>query len=668
MWTFKRRRTDDGDDSQSDCDAVSRRHVRMVLVAALPLLAVVALPPPLRLEESQLDAGWAYALNVAAAEGLCFGRDIAFTYGPLGFICYPGDYGSNLAIAAVIRLVIHLIWCGSLGFLASAVRPGRYAWLRALVVVLLGSLAALPISIFATNLDRTGQLLAASINLLVYAAVASSSLAALVAAAIAAIGMLVKFNIGVAAFAGLFGYVATRGGFQAVARSGLSCAAAALLVLCGGFVWSGSDLSAFPDYLKVSQLIAADYSSHMGYNESLMNVATFRDRWTIASLIFFAAVLTACVGRDRKGVAVACIVAFPSFMLYKAGVVRCDAPHWQAAAAHGLALAALPAVFVSGRRARIYGATLIGLIVVFAQHVDFRDASSRLGWGPQALRHYVDWSESTERLRRAQATHLADLTREFQFDLRAHPGRPDHGLAEVVLPPDATFDVYPFQLTVVRDERLKLRPRFIPQSYQAYHPELDRRSAESYRSTSGPSHVFYRFEAVDGYHPHFADPLTIAELLRRFRPLETSGRYAVLVRHDRPSFDDEKPVRRGNAKCGEILEAPQTMNNTRLFLKLRISQPIGGKLESFFRSAGPALLRLDFSDGRTRTYEFAWRNAASGLLVDPLPTNHEEALLMFDGKPLPRITAAVVVPQDGFAEEFEYEWTSAAVSSDPAEP
>lgn len=40
------------------------------------------------LENTEFDPSWRYFLNIANAEGLKFGRDIYFTYGPLGYLCY----------------------------------------------------------------------------------------------------------------------------------------------------------------------------------------------------------------------------------------------------------------------------------------------------------------------------------------------------------------------------------------------------------------------------------------------------------------------------------------------------------------------------------------------------------------------------------------------------
>src|SRR3954469_22751865 len=43
-----------------------------------------------------VDSTWRFALNFAAAHGLVAGRDVVFTYGPLGYLVFPEDTGNNL--------------------------------------------------------------------------------------------------------------------------------------------------------------------------------------------------------------------------------------------------------------------------------------------------------------------------------------------------------------------------------------------------------------------------------------------------------------------------------------------------------------------------------------------------------------------------------------------
>src|SRR5580704_7569408 len=65
-----------------------------------------------------LDASWAYGINLAHAQNLIFGRDVVFTFGPLGYLFYPipglaGSWaalGFAWAIYALFLFGLFLIW------------------------------------------------------------------------------------------------------------------------------------------------------------------------------------------------------------------------------------------------------------------------------------------------------------------------------------------------------------------------------------------------------------------------------------------------------------------------------------------------------------------------------------------------------------------------------
>lgn len=55
-----------------------------------------------------LDSSWVFALNHFAHGPELFGRDLVFTYGPLGFLAVPQNIGSNLVLAAAVHIGV---WC-----------------------------------------------------------------------------------------------------------------------------------------------------------------------------------------------------------------------------------------------------------------------------------------------------------------------------------------------------------------------------------------------------------------------------------------------------------------------------------------------------------------------------------------------------------------------------
>ena len=59
-----------------------------------------------------IDTSWIVGLHLAARQGLEFGQDIAFTFGPLGFLGWPEPYVAWTSAAALAFVaVIHVTAC-----------------------------------------------------------------------------------------------------------------------------------------------------------------------------------------------------------------------------------------------------------------------------------------------------------------------------------------------------------------------------------------------------------------------------------------------------------------------------------------------------------------------------------------------------------------------------
>ena len=52
-------------------------------------MAVALIPLEPLVPDIGLDSSWAYALNLAHVQNLTFGKDVVFTFGPLGYLFYP---------------------------------------------------------------------------------------------------------------------------------------------------------------------------------------------------------------------------------------------------------------------------------------------------------------------------------------------------------------------------------------------------------------------------------------------------------------------------------------------------------------------------------------------------------------------------------------------------
>src|SRR5271170_6738027 len=66
-----------------------QRRAGLLAIARIPVLALIVMPTPAVPAEYPLDSSWMIGINLAHVNHLVFGRDVIFTYGPLGYLLEP---------------------------------------------------------------------------------------------------------------------------------------------------------------------------------------------------------------------------------------------------------------------------------------------------------------------------------------------------------------------------------------------------------------------------------------------------------------------------------------------------------------------------------------------------------------------------------------------------
>jgi len=95
---------------------------RIASTVAIAYLAVATFPAAYYALHPGLDTSWVYGLNHFFNSQYHFGRDVNFTYGPLGVLLYPANFGNDVLYAVLFRVTITVFFIVSLAMLA----PGRW--------------------------------------------------------------------------------------------------------------------------------------------------------------------------------------------------------------------------------------------------------------------------------------------------------------------------------------------------------------------------------------------------------------------------------------------------------------------------------------------------------------------------------------------------------------
>jgi hypothetical protein len=628
-------------------DRLERIFESVVKSAILALFAVGSFPRLLTPEAwgRGVEWSWQMALHESVARGLVYGRDFVFTYGPLGFVAYPLESSRLLGDAVVWRLIIHAVLCLALGINLWQCRS-------------LGLAALLGIAFTISQIpdDFPMRILLAEVAFLTYGCARQRDWAVVPAAALAAVALLTKFNVGAVGLFSLAIWFALRLAdvrWTRVAAWSLAGAIVFLACFLGGFWHYGGPLSAVPEFLAGGMRLAAGYSAQMATQGPWFDQVA-----AISCLSLIAAGAIAGSFVDRHYAAVGLVLSGALFGLFKNGFVREDMPHvflfFAALPAFTALFLVLPETRVQRRCASVVCLLVTGVSVfVLIGGLNMRTdlpIAAYLPDGPHNLADGLNWTSSRKRVRVFSQQAFSSLR------------LPARILAAIGT---ASVDSYPKETTVVFANGLSWSPRPVPQSYSVYLPELDELNARHYRSPYGPELILYELDAIDDQHPWFVDPLTLRELYCRYDVVSRLPRFLVLKRRPEPRPWDAEPTSTFTVRPDERVTVPHDGQHL-LAAALKFRLTAAGQLKDKLWKVYPPSLRLEFADGSTRKHRLVWRNAVNGLLISELPTTLQDFDALWEPGRRTRVEAFTVLADPGdFAGEVELTWIRTPIPAKP---
>jgi len=555
-----------------------------------------------------LDPSWGAGLYMATRDGLEYGRDVVFTYGPLGFLSNPVGWDGDLAalafgfqVALDVALACSLVWVlrRSLGGIGAA-------------LVAFGALALLP------GVEQALVLAA----IWCYAVLLSErprfapEVVIIGGASLAAVEFLVKLSIGPVVLAlGLLALIGARARRRQLALYlGLFGLEVVLL-----WLMSGQALGALPDYLLNGRHIVSGYSEAMVGN--IDSTAEYTAGVVVALVALAGLVVGAALPSYRGDLARWCaigIAALAGFAVFKEGIVRFGVDRlivyfstlsllWLAipwSAARRLILLGGAAVLVAATlvlsHARQPGQTLDRLNA--AEHVQLAGTQVRDLLSPD---------------RRSQ---VSDFSRAYLQGF--------YGLDEVTLSElsGRSVAIDPWEITVAWAYELDWAPLPVFQNYSAYTEELDRLNAAEVSSGSGPERILRHNPAqfqpgpeqrsIDNRFPGWDPPAQALATLCNFVPLHTTVRWQVLGRTADRCAEPE-PMGSAQASFGETVDVPSPAAGEVVFA--RIDGADVGAVETLRALLFRAKPRYAVVNG-TATYRLVPGTAGDGLLLRGSPT------------------------------------------------
>lgn len=600
-----------------------------LIVAALIALVVVTFPRlPIGTED---DSSWTAVLGYAYQHGLQFGKDIAFTYGPVGFLLTPYLYP-------------------------------HAGWLRLLTDVGLSSLVTAGVCLWAWCLPKAGRWAVLAVFTWL-AANADPRAELLLYVGLLAWGLLCfeehrprpwMLTLSLAAFSGLalFGSLA-KVTFPFVA--GLSVVLLSLDLILRGKTRVGL---LFPPLFALCLLLAwlAVGQNPVNLGLYLANAASMSECYDQAmgnqdfpSFVIAAAgmVLLALVvlliegfwtGKDANSARRRRLVKFTwlvclLFIIWKQGFVQVGRDHGEIFLGFvptlALGLAALPGWSRPAKWIGTCAALACCLVAVVSSQ--WLLAASWRAWGTRPFGLVADHAKIVLRPGR-YLDHLQELQNSEDAAARLPKLAARMGASRV--------DVFGYNQAYAILNQLNFRPRPVFQSYAAYNPRLMRLNEQFYSSTAAPDFVLFRWAPIFDRFPPLEDALVFRRLLLDYEPIDAEGRFILLKAREQvpPQL---QLLREGTFRPGELLSMRDWFD-ANVWISMEIQPTLLGALRAFFYKSSTVELGVWMFDGpKLKMARFAAPPAmlATGFLANPLELETQDILDLYAGKPAARAAA-----------------------------
>ncbi|MDR3474696.1 MAG: hypothetical protein P4M09_23855 [Devosia sp.] len=589
----------------------------LLSTALFALLAVtfagIIMPLSPIMPKSGLDSSWALGMSIAAQQGMVFGKDISFTFGPLAAI-YTRLYNSNsFTTAFLLSGVIALSTAATI----AAISRRRPLLLTAAIVM--------PVAIAVLFTDILFEFCTLTYYLMIRDVARTATTTSPWKRRAAAWGG--AFPIGILPLVkGTFAISSVGFGLLSlillIQRKLYAEAIGATVIFLGTIIalWmlSGQPLDLLPNYFLALQPIISGYTEAMAVPGPAWQIIIF-----VAICFIFISYLsvtpTLRLGSLRSWLDIFAILLF-LFLPFKEGFVRHDGHALAASTAlFLLPFAALVMVDISTWRQWLIGfalatAAFAGGIGIQGQYVGY------------SLSAALDRSKSLLQSVYPSAVTLAhrDLSRDYRVALDDIRGKyPIRMLA-------GTTDIYSWDQAQLIASGNAWNPRPILQSYSAYEPVLAEANKAHLEGKAAPDNIVFALQSIDRRLPAIDDGASWPDFMSLYELVDYDGTYAYLRRRDTGAVPlHQEPQAATVARLGDDFSLPTSQGI--VFMRIVVRPTMLGQLARLLLKPTQLSITLTLSDGSKQSFRTISTMMESGFVISPLVRNTTDFMELVTG-------------------------------------
>lgn len=599
----------------SNASEVAKRRSRGLWLLLILAAADAFIPFAPFMPEAGLDPSWIYAMNQAVSQGLSFGRDVVFTFGP-----YASIFTKTYDPATAVRMIagsayLAAVYIGCVHFASRNAYTRTGAALGLIVTLLLSGsdslLLCLPLLVGVATFTLAREPGSSRWRFI------------LIAIAFSALGLLPLVKGSLLPLCGLVvmlccTYMLSR---RQVLLAVL-CAVSPIVTMLLLWLCAGERLSALMDYLASMKLMVSGFSEAMAVSGPVRELLLF----IVPSLLMLAALVAQrTLARPDKLFLLALYVAF-LFISFKAGFVRQDI-HVRIALCNLLVCLALlflvvpPGQFSSRK-------LLVALL-----------ASTALSGG-----YLTDRALRDPKPAHAGATSNPLTPRVLAYDTRPWLVQFETTKKRLSLPCAAmeiqgSVDIYSFEQTCFLARGLSWNPRPVLQSYAAYMPDLAQRNEAHLRGAGAPERLVFKLQTIDNRLPAMDDGLSLPAMLDNYALARADGSWMLLTKKQETRLSSRyEQLGSLTASLGQEVKVPTSLP---LYAEISVRPTLLGKLVALIYKPPTLTLRVTLANGETISRRVNSNMMITGFFLSPWLETNDDVAMLFEGKAEPSQRQAV---------------------------
>ncbi len=586
----------------------------------LLFIALISFPYRFSPIDTGLDPSWIFAINYFFDNNFIFGRDVIWTYGPLGFLSYPLNVGVNLDIATGFQVCL---WFGFLFTIGYVALTNRCSSMRLLLFAVLctGGQSAYYLGYVGFDYVIVFYIL----FLLSLSLFMQRWLGWYITALFLTLLLLfIKFSAAILSILSLLFFLFTLA-FTDKRKSLKALIATVTLPVFFGvfFMMYHPSFSVMWGYIKGAYELVSGYSVAMSKpGKGIELTLAF-----IVAMLYGLCMFTLYQKKEQSFYLSGVFIA-PLCFSFKHGFVRQDT-HVLIFFSTVLLVIGMIMLFSDVRkflkRAVCLTTAFIGVwFIVSLQHVPDR-----------ILYHGVAGLITVNNMKAAfqytKTKALLDKTSEKNLEASELPEvlRKKTGTQRVA--------VFPWEVSYAAAQKLNYVPFPVFQTDNAYTSYLDLLNAQFLENpAAAPEFVLMEWKSVDDRHPLIDVPATWLSLCKWYDRYENSSALLLLKRRASPRFTRLHLIESTDYSTGDFVKVPTYEKP--LVVKLHMDLHTAGKLTKIFFRIEEVRIALQTDSGGIHSFRVVPDTLRDGLLITVLPMNLTETDAFLSKKPgMPKI-------------------------------